>query len=628
MRVEEAVVQASLLLATARSIQYERLLQILGEGAGAECVYLQRVSPDNRPPVAAPAENGEANLVFWNRPGEHTPDVGKLAGDRPRRQHKQIDTADDENHLLESLLVDKKVVAVPIISVEDTFYGYLGIAYNQQTPAAEEGRRILSVVGDMLASYFDRRWAEGALEESEARYRNLTENHPDPILIATRSEIAYINAAGCRLFGVISPEQVVGKSLFDFISADEHASVDERLSDVLAGRASESLRHEVTRIDGEWRIVESFAVPVLYEGKPAAQVVLRDITERLKTEERYRTFIDTISEGIWHVRLREPVSTTAEPKLQAAHISKYGCLVECNHVMAQMLGVARPEDAVGQPLWILDATSGFGETLVCSDYRVHNWAASHAVDGDEHHFVLNASGITERGYLVGLWGSCTDVTENVELERHMVSMLEEQQQQIGRELHDGVGQYLTGVRMLSQVLAEMYTSDESEEAQLANKIVRFAGQASEQVRGIYYGLTPAQLTMDGLAPALEELAANTDVLPNMRCRFVHDGMADTAERDAKLHLYRIAQEAVNNALKHAQARSIVITFRMAGEWLDLEIQDDGVGLDLRERKSKSLGINSMYYRARTVGADLKIEAAPGSGTIVKCRLPWRQREGN
>lgn len=624
LRVEEAVVQVSLLLASTREVEYNHLLRILGEGTGAECVYLQRVPPDNRPLGSTELSSGESNILYWTR--EAPPTSGTLAAERGharRRANSQNEPEAGEGVTLERLLADKDVQAVPILSAEDTFYGYLGIAYDHRVGQPSEGERILSVVGDMLASYLERRKAEEALGESEQRYRNLAENHPDPILITTRSDIAYVNPAGCTLFGVETPEQVTGRSLFDFVSAEDHASVDERLTEVFEGKPADSLRLEVSRLDGEWRIVELFAVPVLHDGMPAAQVVLRDITERQKSEERYRTFVETISEGIWHVMLEEPVSTTAAPEYVAAHVARHGVLIECNRSMAQMLGAVRPDSLVGRPFWVTARSTGFSEDLARSSYRVHNWATSLVRGGEERHFVLNASGILERDYLVGVWGSCTDVTENVQLERHMVSMLEEQQQQIGRELHDGVGQYLTGVRMLSQVLAESYTTTETEEAQLAHKIMRFAENAAQQVRGIYYGLTPAQLSMDGLAPALEELAVNTDMLPNIRCRFVHDGAADVSEREAKLHMYRIAQEAVNNALKHARARSITVAFRLVSGAVELEIQDDGVGLDLQRRSNKSLGIHSMYYRARSVGAELRIDTKPGRGTVITCSLPLR-----
>ena len=214
------------------------------------------------------------------------------------------------------------------------------------------------------------------------------------------------------------------------------------------------------------------------------------------------------------------------------------------------------------------------------------------------------------------------MTEHVELERRMVNALEEQQQQIGRELHDGVGQLLTGVRMLSQVLVEGYGSSTEQAASLARKIMRFAEEASQSVRNIYYGLTPAQLSMEGLASALGELAANTDALPDIRCTFTYDGRTDITEFQAKLHLYRIAQEAINNALKHARASTIDLSFRTIEDGIEIRIRDNGAGFDpTAKRKSKSLGLNSMHYRARAVRADLLIETVPGGGTVVRCTLP-------
>ena len=206
----------------------------------------------------------------------------------------------------------------------------------------------------------------------------------------------------------------------------------------------------------------------------------------------------------------------------------------------------------------------------------------------------------------------------------MVETLEEQQQTIGRDLHDGVGQLLTGVRMLSQNLAEKLHKAEEESYAQARKVADFAGQASERVREIYRGLTPTQLFYEGLATALNELAHNTTALPGITCTYVTDGLIDVWERDTKMHLYRIVQEATNNALKHAEATEIVISMSLDGNMVILQVSDNGKGFDPSIRTGKSLGLNSMAYRARTIKGGFEIKSEKNSGTIVRCTLQENQ----
>lgn len=622
-RIEDAVAEISLLLTSGGLVDYGQILSMLGKSTGAEVVYLQRVPPDNRPIEAIEEDLGAVEVSFWSREDGPAGNGGPSSDVVSDGRVWHFGPGDDEpGRLTEELLREKEVQAVPILSSGGRFHGYLGLAHSKGTSTLGDTTRILNVVGDLLGSFFERRRAEEALHESEERWRTLVEKHPEPIVLTTDRAIVYANPAAYQLFGASSADHVLQRSLFDFISADEQGAVEASLKATMQGEAPPPIQHEISRLDGEWRIIESFAVPVTLDGRPAAQMVLRDITERKKSEERYRTFVETISEGIWHVRLMEPIATTANPALQAQHIEEIGVLAECNRAMAHILGASSPSEVIGGSFWVLQAKTGFGENLVRSDYRVHGWEASHVdQSGRERHFTFNASGIVERGQFVGIWGSCVDTTENVELERRMVNALEEQQQQIGRELHDGVGQLLTGVRMLSQVLVESYPSSDAESDVLARKIMKFAEEASQQVRNIYYGLTPAQLSAEGLASALEELVVNTDAIPNIRCTFSYDGRTDVTDLQTKLHLYRIAQEAINNALKHSQANKIEVLFRSNGADIEVSVADNGIGFDPGRKKTKSLGIKSMHYRARAIRAKMEVLDVPEGGTLVRCTLP-------
>lgn len=631
-QVERALVEASRMLVSSDEVDFEKLLGLVGRAVGAGCVYLVLIPPDEQPfyPQAQeqePASDLGMKFVVWYRDEELEE---QASGSALRPDLKEL--LESPAGVASSTTEEVTAFAVPVLSSDDLLYGYLGI---EHAPPAngevgtlktwkDEDVHLLQALGDMLATYFERNMAEQALRDSEERWRRLVESHPEPIIISDRGRILYINPAGAEVVGAAQPEQVIGRSILDFVSAELHDRLIARDEAVLAWENAGPMQHEIVRLDGEDRIVESFSVPIIYRGREVVQTVMRDITERKKSEERYRTFVETISEGIWHCDLDRPIATNALPEIQASFILNHAYIVDCNDVVARVFGVDSPDELVGRHLGRLVRESGLIREFVEKGYRLRN--AEYTFVGREgtlQHYVVNAVGTVERGKLVRIWGSFIDVTERVKLERRMVAALEQQQQRIGRDLHDGVGQLLTGIRMLCQDLAESQGLPEGKQGQAA-KVARYAEEASQHVRTIYKGLTPVQLYQEGLAAALEELAHNTDTLPNVDCTFEHDGLADVDDRETILHMYRIAQEATNNALKHARAAHVHLILRQEAEGLLLQIQDNGIGFDIEEmehRTGNSLGLDSMFYRARTIQADFDLISEPGHGTTIRCVLP-------
>lgn len=637
LRVEQALTEVSRMLVAPREVDFEKLLGVIGNAVGARSVYLVTIPTEEQPfrdqqLGESTAQQVGMGLTVWSaEDGNGITEMGP-------------DEALPENlyELLDSTVVSAagrptspSAFAVPVLSSEDLLYGYLGIEHPQTSETAgagasllptawqEEDVRVLQVLGDLLATYFERNQAMQALRESEERWRRLVESHPDPIVITQQDRIVYINRTGVEVLGAPEHRKVEGRSLLDFVSAELHEQLTERLTRVMEGETPPSLQHELIRLDGQERIVESYAVPILHKGQTAVQTVLRDITERIKTEQRYRTFVETISEGIWHADLARPVASATRPGLQVAHIREHARLVDCNKVMIGFAEAAGLQQVEGRPMKDFLSDDGILREFVDDGYRLRNREyAIRLPGGGKRYFVLNAVGTTERGVLVRIWGSVVDVTERVRLERRMLSALEEQQQRIGRDLHDGVGQLMTGVRMLSQNLADTGFAPDDPRKQQATRIAEFAEEASQHVSEIYRGLTPVQLHQEGLVAALDELAHTTDGLPEVTCSFDYDRGIDVTDHDATLHLYRIAQEATNNALKHADATHIRITFTHRDKRIFLQVQDNGTGFDVNAKRSRSsIGLDSMVYRAHTVQADLTIDSSPGEGTTVQCRIP-------
>ncbi len=608
--LDKALSEISRLLSSFETSTFEPILEIIGRTAAAKTVYFQRVPAQGPASDFSNPDREKFAFYSWEHPeyvgGRIRSREADASGQAQVRGERRRETGGQD-------------LAVPVLSSKGTFFGYLGLTFGKENrPWNKEDRRILDVVGHLMAARMEREDAQTKVEQSEQRWQSLVEAHPEPIVVLVDDKIKYANPSGVKVFGAHALDELYDRPLSDFISAADQDSIETEL--LRNAESAEPLQHEVARLDGEWRIVESVAVSTIYEGEPATQIILRDVTERLKTEERYRSFIETTSEGIWRLELDQPVETTALPAIQASHIFEHAFLAECNAVMAEMLGREGPDHAIGLRCNAILPDPGIIKEFVQSGYSLRSRELSF-MGGSPLHFLLNVEGTVERGRLVRVWGSCIDVSERVELERRMVSVLEEQQQGIGRELHDGVGQLLTGVRMLSQALAERLERDGSEELDLVRRIIHFSDEASQQVRAIYSRMTPVQLEHDGLKSAIDELVRNTDGLPDIRCASIHEGGVEIADPETRLHLYRIVQEAVNNALKHARASAIDVLLDAGKEEVRLEVRDDGIGMDGKAPDSTSIGLKSMRYRAHAIGARLEIQSQPGKGTVVRCVLP-------
>ncbi len=219
-----------------------------------------------------------------------------------------------------------------------------------------------------------------------------------------------------------------------------------------------------------------------------------------------------------------------------------------------------------------------------------------------------------------------DVTEQKMLERQVLQIGEAERQRIGRDLHDTVGQNLTGAAFLCSALAEKLQDRHPGEAADAAKIEGLLKEAIGQTRSISHGLALIRTDEHGLATAIQELAARTAEIFKIGCSAECDDGARVGDPAVATHLYRIADEAVNNALKHSQARHIWIRLSSDAGSVRLSVRDDGVGVPDGFDDEKGIGLRTMQHRSDMIGATFRVAAAPGGGTIVECALhPERPR---
>ena len=225
------------------------------------------------------------------------------------------------------------------------------------------------------------------------------------------------------------------------------------------------------------------------------------------------------------------------------------------------------------------------------------------------------------GNIIGVIGISRDVTDQRRLEEEILSVSRLEQRRIGQDLHDAVGQHLTGVAFLAKVLEKRLTEESMPEAVKASQIAKLINETIVKTRALARGLCPVDLAADGLMNALREYAGNVETLFGVVCNFQCDKPILVHDDTAATHLYRIAQEAVNNAIKHGRSRRIDLGMDGDDGCLTLTVKDDGIGLPDRLDESEGMGLHIMDYRAKMIGASLDVRRGSDGGTVVECLFP-------
>ncbi|HWQ92080.1 MAG TPA: PAS domain S-box protein, partial [Clostridia bacterium] len=199
-----------------------------------------------------------------------------------------------------------------------------------------------------------------------------------------------------------------------------------------------------------------------------------------------------------------------------------------------------------------------------------------------------------------------DVTGRKLLEKRLLDISDKERQRVGRDLHDSVGGKLTGAALMGKALAQRLASKSKIEAALAEEVVKCLNECIAQTRAIARGLCPIEMKKSGLKTALQQLAADTQRRTGIDCRFT-SGRVQLQDRFVMSHLFRIAQEAVTNAVRHARPQRLELGLSRQDGQVLLEIQDDGAGLPERARRAPGLGLSTMQYRAELLGGQLTVQ---------------------
>lgn len=414
----------------------------------------------------------------------------------------------------------------------------------------------------------------------------------------------YVNETFRQMVGR-SEKELIGKS--DAQLWPEHGTEERNRQDreVIESLQVKQVTEPIFNTDSDRRWLANKFPMVREEGPPMIGLAAIDITDRVRAEEKLLQTTQLLNGIISNL----PVIT--------GRLDPDGAIIEIGGLGLRRFGSAG-ESWMG--INLLEKLPQFREKV---EQALRGGSVAFSLEGvheeqpwhlENHFFFDEARG---RGAIF----FSHDVTEQKVLEKELLKISDEEQQRLGRDLHDGLGQHLTGIALLASTLQSRLRNHNLPEADQAKVITEHVQEAIAQTRALSQGLCPVQLEKYGLQTALEGLVHNINVLYQIECLYECDEEATIHETRVAIHLYRIAQEAINNALKHGHATRIKVALQVGRAQNRLVVEDNGTGFTQDESKRESMGLRLMQYRAGMIGGNLTIKSEEGLGTRIECTFP-------
>jgi signal transduction histidine kinase len=208
-----------------------------------------------------------------------------------------------------------------------------------------------------------------------------------------------------------------------------------------------------------------------------------------------------------------------------------------------------------------------------------------------------------------------------QLEQEIVRASEREQMRIGQDLHDGVCQNLAAIDCATECLRSDLEANGISHAATARVIQKLLRETIVDARNLARGIFPVHMDAEGLSTALNDLVSTTNQLRQASITFEASDNIQIKEPATAMHLYRIVQEALSNAMRHADASNVAVRLIRNGYSLTITILDDGRGFTSSQPSTDGMGLRTMRYRANLIGAKLIVDSSPTEGTLVSCTIP-------
>jgi PAS domain S-box-containing protein len=463
----------------------------------------------------------------------------------------------------------------------------------------------------------EHRTARIALQQSEEKYRAVVESAGEAICrLSAAGVFLFMNVLGAQRLGS-TPDEVVGKTLWDVFPEEFANQEATRVREAIASGKG-SLIETLVPLGNEMRWYQISMEPVRdHDGEVrSALIIARDVTERKQAEEwlrqselRYRTLFEGANEGIMVVDLETRRIMFANPAV--CRMFKYS---DEELLEMRVEDCHRPED-------LAYALSEF-QALARGDRKTSLAIPCRTRDGEVVYADIRATVIHLEGRdcMVGFFHDLTDARQAEEALKaahtKLMTARDEERKHLASELHDSVSQKLVALGMRLDNIALTGAKLPAEQGSELVKAAVTCNELIADIKGICHGLYPPALEALGLVSAMKELEGycqSAGLTAAIHCDPV---IAQTRfGPEVEIALFRIAQEAVNNAIRHSHGTNIDIDLMLAGGQLVLAIVDDGGGFDMQAVEGKGLGLSSMRDRARAVGARLTIASEPGETRI-------------
>jgi two-component system, LuxR family, sensor kinase FixL len=457
------------------------------------------------------------------------------------------------------------------------------------------------------------------LMESEKLFEALFENSMEAQLLIEDGKFVDCNRNAMAMLGIDRKEKIIGltpQEISPDLQPDGMLSINK--TDFIIKNFCESgsicIEWAHRRFDGICFYLEIYLTAINIQNRALVHVVWRDISQRklfeknlTESEERYRTLVNNLNIGVFR--------TTIDAE---------GKFISVNPALVELLGFDSEKEMRNHNVVDFypdkEARFNFINEIVRTGIVTNKEVQLKKKNEDL--FIVSITAKAKResdGITKWIDGVMEDISERKVLERKLINISECERRRIGRDLHDGLGQILTGISIMFGTVAKKLQLKKPVSSAEITQLAGHVENAIESVHRIAMGLCPVSMEKDGLIIALREMADSVEKEYGIHCRLENSAMPFSLDMSATNHLYYIAVEAVTNSIKHGMAKNIKILLTNHGKKFLLIIQDDGKQKKAKKKKNKGMGLEIMKYRADIIGALFSAESHK-NGFVVRIEM--------
>ncbi len=497
----------------------------------------------------------------------------------------------------------------------------------------ESGKPIRIAV--VITDISERKRAEEALQTSEQKYRTLVETSPDGVIMTDlKGHVTYASGPVREYFGAERVEDLFGRNPLDLLAKEDHHRFLNNLRRTMEEGATRDIEYTFLKQDGT-SFPGDLSTAVIRDasGKPNALVaILRDVTERhraqealRRSEERYALAVQSAGVGLWDWDIRTG-KLYFSPRWKAIFGYDENDIGDSVEDWARLL---HPDETDWMLRFLEDFLAGTSPTVTV-EYRLRH------KDGSYRWIVAHGLAVRDdQGKAIRLVGSHGDITDRkqaeaaLERERQslwrMLQASDHERQIISYEIHDGLAQYLGGAIMQFQAYDALEENSPDEAKKAHETAVELVRQSHLEARRLISEVRPPVIDEVGLETAISHLVHEQRRHGGPKIECDSDVQFDRLPPILENAIYRIIQEALNNACKHSQSKRVKVTMTQEGQDVRMEVQDWGIGFDPESVEKGHFGLEGVRQRVRLLGGRLTIESTPGSGTVVRVVVPIVER---